>query len=223
MKIQVGIKCLHEEAYLAVALIDKLLNINKINRNITISYDFMSKFGGYHFPTIETDTIFINPDNCAKIEEYDVNNTSKDNLYYPGYCADNTIFGIIIHEFAHFLHCQVYRHLLDNYKKEFPHKRLMLWWYSNNVIDDELANAITLYMTNPYLLKLVSSQHYNFFKKQFKSPTSSTKYRCSEIYSNFPIQIKNDLKHRWGIIYNVETNNFKQIEVESNIKENNEV
>ena len=223
MKIQVGIAKLHEETYLAIALIDKILVKNNINRNVKISYDFMTESAGYHYIAHTIDTIYINPDNCKSLKTYDIDDGGKENLHYPAYTLDNTIFGTVLHEFSHLLHCQIFKTMSNDYLKEFPNKRLFLNWYSNNEIDDELANIMVLYITNPYLLKLISNQHFKYMKRYFKSPVSATKYRCGELYKRFPIHIKNDLKNRWGIIYNFDTNDFEKHKVKTEIKERTEV
>lgn len=172
---------------------------------------------------MKTDTIFINPDNCYSLKEYNEDNASPENMFYIGYCCDNTIYGTVLHEFAHFLCFQVYKNLLDDYKKEFPNKRLYLNSYSNTEIDEEIANIISLYISNPYLLKLVSEKHFKFVKRYFKSPRSVSANTCYQIYQKFPIHVKNELKQKWGVIYNYEKKKFEKVEITNEIKERHEV
>lgn len=219
MHIEAGIEKLHHESYQAIKLIERLLRINNINRVLRIAYDFECNDGGYYYPLMKTDTIFVNPDNCYNIREYKEDDDRPENMFYPGYCCDNTIFGTILHEFAHFLCFQVYKNIIDEYKKEFPKKRLFLSAYSNTDVDEEIANLILLYISNPYLLKLVSDKHYKFLKRFFISPLATSAPTCFNIYQKFPIHIKGELKSKWGIIYNHSTKKFESVEVMSSMKE----
>ncbi|MEM4261087.1 MAG: hypothetical protein QXG00_07635, partial [Candidatus Woesearchaeota archaeon] len=137
MHIEVGIERLHHESYLAIKLIEKLLIKNNINKVLRVSYDFECDEGGYYYPLMKTDTIFINPDNCYNIKEYKEDNNSSDNMFYPSYTSDNTIFGTILHEFSHYLCFQIYKSIINDYTIEFPQKRLYLNSYSNTEIDEE--------------------------------------------------------------------------------------
>jgi len=223
MHIEAGIEKLHYESYLAIKLIERLLIKNNINRVLRIAYDFDCDDGGYYYPLMKTDTIFVNPDNCYNLRQYNNDDARPENMFYPGYVCDYTIYGTILHEFSHFLCFQVYKNIIDDYKKEFPNKRLYLNSYSNAEIDEEIANTITLYISNPYLLKLISEKHFKFFKSFFKTPRPISSNNCFLIYQKFPIHVKNELKTKWGIIYNFQNKQFEKIEIENSTMEKNEV
>jgi hypothetical protein len=223
MHIEAGIEKLHYESYMAIKLIERLLRKNNINRVLRIAYDFECEDGGYYYPLMKTDTIFVNPDNCYNIRQYKEDDASPENMFYPGYTSDNTIYGTILHEFSHFLCFQVFKNIMEEYKKEFPNKRLYLNSYSNAEIDEEIANLITLYISNPYLLKLISEKHFDFLKRFFKTPRPVSSNTCFQIYQKFPIHVKQELKEKWGIIYNHERKKFEKIEIEISNKKRNEV
>lgn len=223
MHIEIGIEKFHYESYMAIKLIKKILVKNNITKIIKIKYDFECGDGGYYYPLLNNDTIFINPDNCYNLREYNEEDSSQKNTFYPGYACDNTIFGTILHEFSHFLCYKVYKTLLADYKSEFPVTRLYLNAYSNFEIDEELANLMTLYISNPYLLKLISVDHYKFLKKVFKTARPCSSKTCYQIYQRFPIHVKNELKNKWGIIYNFDDKKFERVEIKEEVKEINQV
>jgi hypothetical protein len=216
MHIEIAIEKLHQETYMALHLIEILLVKNKINRVLRLCYDFTAvNEGGYYYPLIRTNTIFVNPDNCINMaREYKDEDDSKENIFYFGYTCDKSIFGAVLHEFSHFLCYQVYKTLVDDYKREFPNKRLMLDNYSNSGLEEELANIMMLYISNPYLLKLVDERHFKFLKGYFKSPVSSSNNSCFHIYEKFPMHVKNNLKEKWNIIYNYKTKKFEKIKTD---------
>jgi hypothetical protein len=200
----------------AMFIIEKFLKKNNIKMNLSIAYDYSLNASGVYFPFVKGQEyrIFINPFKCKSEEEIinqDINNQNNE-AFCPGSPCDLTSFGIILHEFCHILQYKVYPTIIKDYSKEFPVERFYLNSYSNNEIHDEIAEIMTLYITNPYLLKLISKNHFNFCKKYFKSPISCTEDRCSFIYSGWPIRVKEHLKKDWGITYNISTKKFVRID-----------
>jgi hypothetical protein len=202
------------ETSLASDLINKLIIKNKIKLKLSIAYDFNSDFAGL-FQSLEHANkpnfarIYINPNVCKKTE--DVNNEKYDEPYCLGYSSDLTIFGTTIHEFCHVLQLKVYPTIIKDFIESFPIERFYLTNYCNNDIVDEMAEIMTLYITNPYLLKLISIKHYKFFKKYFKSPIACSKEKCFKIFKVFPKHVKKDLKERWKIVFNFKNNRFQHI------------
>lgn len=186
----------------AIELIKKLLKINKIKMDLSIAYDFSLEELGMYLPGEDDQffRIFVNPSNCLTNDD---NNGARVEIFARGYTADLTLFGVTIHEFCHLLQYQVCFDIIPQFKKTFPVNRLYLNDYSDNDIRDELAEIMTLYITNPYLLKLISEEHYKFCKKFFKSPVSCLEEQCREIYSTWPIHVKEHMKTHWRIGYDV--------------------
>jgi hypothetical protein len=200
-----------EETASAIFLIKKLLRINKIKMKLSIAYDYTYEGCGVYYPNLRNQgyRIFINPMNCKTNDDIDKNNWKEP--FCPGSNCDMTIFGVTLHEFSHVLEYKVFPNIIPNYGKEFPENRFYLNQYSNNTLEDELAEVLTLYITNPYLLKLISESHFKFCKKYFKSPVDCTKERCSSIYDGFPILVKKSIKEKWNIVYNVDIEDFVKV------------
>lgn len=199
----------------AIQIITKLLIINNLKMELSISYDYEYEESGLYLPNQKgkSHKIFVNPLNCSTEDELMDNMTTEPS--YPGYCADSTLFGVIIHEFCHILQYQIYKDIIPEYGKCFPIERLYLNEYSNENLFDELAEIMTLYITNPYLLKMISKKHWSFCKKFFKSPITCSESRCSIIYNKFPIHIKHHMKDKWGITYDYNIEKFVRIDNEN--------
>lgn len=192
-------------AMLAAEIIKLTLSKNKIKKDIDIKYDYQIKDAGLYYPDADPLSLLVNPDNCKPIEDYN----KGSQLFYFGYVRDSTMTGTLIHEFCHFLIFNIFwPQMKDNFKKVFPTKRLYLNEYSNTNIDEEMAETLTLYIVNPYLLKLISKEHYFFFKEYLESPVQSSSKRFRKIYEGFPYEIKEELKNKWGIVLNIATNRF---------------
>lgn len=196
----------------AMVLIEKFFKKNNISMNLSIAYDYSSEEAGVYrpFERGQEYRIFVNPSRCKMQEE--VGKQDYDEPYCPGYCADITLFGVTIHEFCHLLQYQVYHTIIPDYGNAFPIERFNLNGYSNHAIHDELAEIMTLYITNPFLLKLISRKHFNFCKKYFKPVVSCTEDKCAFIYKGWPVCVKEHLKKVWGITFNVSTQKFVRID-----------
>jgi len=201
-----------EDTRAAMVIIERLLNKNNIKMNLLIAYDYESEeYGVYRpFEKGQEYRIFVNPSKCKTPDE--VSKQDFEEPFSPGYCADVTLFGVTIHEFCHLLQYRVYPSIIKDYGEAFPIERFNLNEYSNNEIHDELAEIMTLYIVNPYLLQMLSKKHFNFCKKYFKSPVPCTSYRCDFIYKGWPASVKEHLKKKWGIAYNICTKKFVRVE-----------
>jgi len=197
-----------EDTQAAMILIERFLKVNNLKMNLSIAYDYESIECGVYRPFEKGQEyrIFVNPSMCKTQEE--VSKQDFEEPFSPGYCADVTLFGVTIHEFCHLLQYQTYPTIIKDYGEAFPTERFNLNGYSNNEIHDELAEIMTLYLTNPYLLWLISKPHFKFCKKYFKSPIACSEQRCTFIYKGWPVSVKEHLKSKWGISYNISTKKF---------------
>lgn len=210
-KIVVEVDAPMEDTNASMVLIERLLKLNKIKMDLSIAYDFDTGDCGNFFPKskIHAYRIFINPSNCKTTADIDTQNWNEP--FCPGYCADLTLFGVTIHEFCHLLQYRAFPTIIKAYRKEFPTERFYLNGYCNNEIRDELAEIMTLYIVNPYLLKLISEKHFEFCEKRFKSPVDCTIERCFFIFNGFPIPVKEHLKNHWKIVYNMNKKQFEKV------------
>lgn len=212
-EIKVSIETPHEDTLMAICIIEKLLIINKININVNIIYDFSLEECGVYFNDLtgQDCNIYVNPINCRTNDDVDNQKVDEREPYCPGSTSDITLFGVTIHEFCHLIQYKVFPDMLKSYATQFPTERFYISQYCNNQVWDECAEIMTLYITNPYLLKLISKPHYDFCKKYFKSPVACSKIKCYNIYNGFPIPVKEYLKSHWGIVYDIEQKKFIRI------------
>jgi hypothetical protein len=208
------INCPQDEILVAIALIDKFKIKNDLCFDLEIIQDFSIDGMGLCFPFNQPKVsnphkynIYINPKNCEVVQD--------DSDFCNGNVKDLTIFGVTLHEFAHILSINIYKKFIPEYKKSFPTERFYLNDYSNHHIDDEIAEIITLYITNPFLLKIISVEHYKFCKRFFMSPISCSTAQCFRLYESFPIVCKEKLKNKFGIVYNEVNKKFEKIQLQN--------
>jgi hypothetical protein len=190
-----------EDTQVAMFVIDNVMSVNNLKMDISIAYDYDMEGLGMYFPNLKDQgyRVFVNPMNCKTQDDID-NNTWRE-PFCPGYTADLTLFGVTIHEFCHLLQYKAYPDIVIEYVKQFPTERFYLNDYSNNELFDELAELMTVYISNPYLLKLISKKHFNFCKSFFKSPMPCSLKKFRSIYNGFPIHVKEHMKKKWNLVY----------------------
>jgi len=201
-----------EETTAAISIITAMLEKNNISLDLSIAYDYECEGLGMYIPNEkgQESRIFVNPSKCkTQLETFLIEDDCPE-PYCSGYTSDFTLFGVTIHEFCHLLQFKVFKDIIPEFGKAFPYDRLYLNDYSNNGYLDELAEIMSLYLTNPYLLNLISKPHFEFLKKFFKSPVSCSLSKSSEIFNRFPIHVKKDLEKRWGIVFNIDTEKFEK-------------
>lgn len=197
VKTIVNDQSLPDLGYVASELIKKFAKVNSLDFNLNIIYDFTIPELGCYYPETDSKSIYVNPKFCLDNDSSSI-----------GSINDITLFGIILHEFAHYLTYMVYKNLIKDYKKEFPTDRLVTNEYCNNELEDEIAEAITLYIENPYLFKVIEPKFYKFFKNYFKSPAPSSSKHCQSLYTNFTSDMKKIIKDRWGFSWDCNLNKF---------------
>lgn len=206
------------ETHAAIQIIQKFKKKNNIDFDLIVAYDFsLDEMGVYFYKKYNDEIIsneekdlrkiiFTNPLNCRGQDE-----TDETEIFFPGYCSDYTLFGVTVHEFCHYLQSMQYPKIISEFKKEFPTERFYINDYCNNELRDEVAELMTLYLVNPFLLKLISIKHWKFFRRYFKSPVACSTKRCFNIFEGFPIHVKKELENKWGIQYNHKIDEFIKI------------
>jgi hypothetical protein len=86
--------------------------------------------------------------------------------------------------------------MLEKYEREFENKEDRLYLTKNGKLDaiEELAEIITVYLTNPYLLKMISEKHFNFISSFFKSPTECDEKVFLSKYEKFSKRYKKKIQ-----------------------------
>lgn len=194
------------ELAFAIKVINLFFNKNNIKSKLSIALDYNLKeeIGSYYpFKPEHKYRIFVNPSLCLSTDK-----SNYDNPFFTGYISDLTLFGVTIHEFTHFLQFVIYPNIIDDYIKKFPVNRFILNNFSDNSIYDEVAELISFYIINPYLFKLISDQHFNFFKSYFKPALPFSLSKAIRIYSSYPLHIKQHLNNIWKINLNINTGKF---------------
>jgi hypothetical protein len=176
---------------IAMSLIETIKKKNKFTYDLRLQLDYHLKDAGLYNPN-EPDVLKINPWIC------------DENPSSYVYIEDSTIFGIIMHEFSHFLSMTYFVDFQKNYLEAFPENRFIITKYdaANEDYDEEIAEIMSLYIRNPYLLKLISEPHYRFLKSWFLSPVPCTVTRFIYMYNKMSIEYKNKLRMKWGIMVN---------------------
>lgn len=178
-----------------VDYIDKLKIKNEFNFELDIAIDYsLEPLGEYD---LINHIIYINPSKCIQEEE-----SAK---YYIN---DYSMFGVLIHEFSHFLSLTYFKNFINDYTNQFPHvdDRAILNEYGNTDIREEVAELISSYIVNPYFIKMLSIKHYKFLKSYFKSPVPCSEKKFISIYKTFDYSIKKLIKNKYRIDYNIENN-----------------
>jgi hypothetical protein len=176
----------------AIELIERSKKINRFTYDLILHLDYRTDSEAGSYDPRKPNVITVNPFLC-----------SLDDATFS-YLEDNTLFGIILHEFSHFLTMTYFVDFKKNYLEAFPEQRLLVTKYeaANEDYDEEMAEICSLQIRNPFLLKLISKNHYKFFKAWFKSPVMSSEKHFLFMYNKLPIDCKNRLRTKWGIIVN---------------------
>jgi len=175
-------------------LINRFKKANDINFRLDIKLDLAEKDLGYFWYDPKDNVIYINPINC-KHKKF------NDMLGHP---KDNSIYATISHEFGHFLDLK-YNLLAEYTKKNFALKRLILTSHGKKLEIEELADMLQLYLTNPYYLKLIDIERYNWVKGYFKSPRPCGIKTFMKYYNNWPKKVQQKFCDNYGFIIKNDT------------------
>lgn len=146
---------------------------------ITFKYDIRSS-GEYDYQ--KPNVISINPNRCDDR-------------------GDFSFYLICAHEFSHLIDKKL--KIGKQFNKEIE-ERLYLTTYAKGCSDrcEELAEIISLYLRNPYLLKLISEYHYEFLTRYFNSPTSNDKNTFLSIYETYSPRYRKSIEKKYGFTIN---------------------
>lgn len=172
----------------AIKIINKFFEINnlKIKYTLVLDYQLRDAYGIY-WPE-EKNTITINPSQFQ--------NTEKEDLHCPNFTNDLGICAVTVHEICHLLDERF--KITEKYKERFSGKFILNAnskkdWYENTV------ELLRTYILNPYLLKIVAPEQFEFLKSLYKSPNPCTKQNFLSKYTKFPKEIKEICLKKWKI------------------------
>lgn len=140
----------HNRLLESAAVLKKFCEINHIPKP-KIAF-FHSRNGDCGYYQYRSNTIHIDPSACAR----EVANPAMRCWSHPHYFTDRTVYGVLHHEFGHYLH----------EKLKFPNipKGKQITSYEPNK-DERFAESIKLFISNPMLLKEYNSERYEALLK----------------------------------------------------------
>ncbi len=171
----------------AIRLINKFISINNLNIKYTLLLDYKIPEFGIFFPDNKNE-IVINP---AQFQD-----TSKEDPHSKNYTCDFSFQAVACHEFVHLISDR-YK-IWEKYRKAFSDK-LILNENSEKDVHEEIAEAGRLYFLNPFMLKLISKERFDFFHNMFESPTPITKQNFIVKYKKWPKEIRELCLKEWKI------------------------
>lgn len=132
--------------------------------------------------------IYINPFNCH----------NEDDEYLKGHPADCGFVSTAIHEFGHLLNYKL--NLISKYKAtEFKQKHLYLTDQAKENYDEELADMISLFIINPYCLKIISQEKFDWLSSEITSPSACTKRKFKTFYNKWKVEVQKEFSKKYKI------------------------
>jgi len=142
----------------AMKIIDDFCAINNIKKpKISLLDNKKCDSKGYYQPT--TKRIYVLPKNCSVP-------TKKPGFSwsYPGYKADVTPFGVLLHEFGHYMHYIYYR---PEYSALAKNEKVSSYEPNEG---ERIAETFKLFLGNPDLLKKICPLRYKLMIKSGLKP-----------------------------------------------------
>ncbi len=178
-----------EELNSTLKIIKKFIRINKLSvkPKIIVTYT-IDTLGCFYFNWDEK-SIYINP-KLSRLEY-----KKPRGIYAHGYINSCKMSDVIIHEFGHLIDEKL------EINKDFENvQSINLNKYSLPNKTECFAEAFILYITNPFLLKILHKNTYMFMKSKFKSPTSCSKKYFLSIYAQWNKKIKAHAENKLGLV-----------------------
>jgi len=160
-------------------LIEAFKKINHIDFKLEIRLDMAEKDLGYFNYILDENILYINPIRCINNKHHELS----------GHITDCSIFATICHEFSHYLDLR-YDLMTEYYQKKITLKKLIMTKYAKTNIVEELADIVSIYLINPYYLKLIDLERYKWLKTKFKSPVPCGPNTFLKYYTHWPEQKK---------------------------------
>jgi hypothetical protein len=139
----------------AKSIIKSFCVLNNIKLPICKINNDINYLGEYLIKSNKSNSIYINLNKCKKSTKLNTSALIKD----------KTISGVLIHEFAHYLHYVYFYNLLN---KKFKNLKEPLIHYFEIDIEEDIAESIRLFITNPTLLKEGRPKRYKILNDLFK-------------------------------------------------------
>lgn len=175
---------------LGVEMVLKTLKLNNLDHiKIEFKIDYKDDANlGYFLPS-KPNTIFFNPKTMEKNVEF-----FKSSY---GFHEIGDIKSVFLHELGHFL--DHHFSLKNQYMKVQFAKKFEPNQYSTTDMDEEIAEMIRIYLANPYFLKFIDSERYQFMKDRLQTPTACSIRTMKKLYNNLSEEMKFDIKKKFNL------------------------
>lgn len=186
-KPKVDLVGLPKEVHQAFKIIERFARINQMELEYKFTLDFTLDCYGLYDPAKPYE-IRVNP--------YHFRNVAKEEPHAPFYTSDFSLMGVCVHEFCHLFDDRT--DLLKSYIKDFP-ERLVLNQNSTTNRAEELAELMSLFVLNPYFLKIINFEVFDFMSQMIKSPSQVTEKSFLSKYKRWNKAVKTHCKETWGV------------------------
>lgn len=186
-KPDISINGLPKDILKALKVAEKTISKNKLNVDLKIVVDFTLDCYGIHEPT--------NP-NQIKINPHLFSDTSREEINAPYYTSDFSMMAVFIHEFCHLLDHKLNIH--EEYCQSFP-ERFSINGNAGKNRKEEIAELMGVYILNPFLLRTINKDIFDFLKSIFDSPKTCNKIYLFNKWKKWSKEIKEDCFEKWGL------------------------
>lgn len=118
------------------------------------------------------DTIYIAVNTCYTPGQY---------WHYPRYFTDQSVYGVVCHEFGHYVHC---KSGLDNKRPRFTGEDNVSQFEINTL--EKIAEALRLFIGNPDLLHKTNPKRYDFITSVLGLGPATTQSWRARLGKNVP-------------------------------------
>jgi len=160
----------------AKRIVRKFCNIN----NITTPSTYVSNLKGLGNFKLSTNKIYIDIKKCKLSNKY----------FNSAYINDATITGTVLHEVAHYIHLNFFK---EELRTKFKRTKEPLIHYYERDINEDIAESIRLFITNPSLLMDGRPKRYKIISSLLK-PLKQPHF--TQLFSTLPIEHKR-MVNRW--------------------------
>ena len=178
----------------AVKLIERFRDKNEVPlQKLIIRTDFEENdFGCYYYDKKKGQcTIYVNPTECMR---HEMNGFGR----HPD---DYSLTGVVVHEFCHFID-DLYKLERKYRKNNFSRKRLCVNVWAKNAVVEELTELLAMFILNPYLLKVLDEERYDWFRSLFIPITPCTKNYFMNQYKKWCPDAKQVMKKKFNLVIN---------------------
>lgn len=184
------VKQLSTSMNIGLNMLNRIIKKNNYDIDLNVELDLSTKNFGYYF--WQDNVIYVNPIECVKSKWYD-----KD-----GHPENITEATVMLHEFAHLItYKNKWLNLYCDYVLENGHYQVTDYAKDSEDENEELAELMTVYFTNPYFIKISNPKLYIWLRDVLKlvSPTSCNFATFKKMYDKWPKNKRIEFLDKWSL------------------------